>query len=294
MFWTPGYPIRCLPYYKAKGIHYYAATLNLRELQYFLAGGGDINVQDKHGMTLISWVIEKYPTLLTHGWTYDQILGFMLENGADLSLTNQIGLDVISQCILREADNILELFKSRKSLQSLPYLIFMQDLESIKSSIRSKEEANLIIGKVPLLQWGILSDSELIVNYLIDKGADLNYLTSYGYTALHLAIEKNKINMVNTLLKYRPELEIENFEGLTALHIASKSGDYQVAQSLILNGANVNARLSYYGYTPLYYSKSHELTNLLIKNGGKSKMYLWKKVFDITYQIFFSWNASDT
>ena len=116
---------------------------------------------------------------------------------------------------------------------------------------------------------------------LIDAGADVN-VTSEGLTLLHIAalcFYDNEAKAVTELLiakgldvNAKAKGSREN-EGSTPLHGAAGKGHIAMAEVLIKNGAEVNARSQYSGSTPLDVAikKGHkELADLLRKHGGKS------------------------
>lgn len=110
-----------------------------------------------------------------------------------------------------------------------------------------------------------LNKSEIDINY--------KYTTYLGYTALHIASENGKEEMVKELLKY-PNIDVDarsyknNKEAVlfapyhvdyTPLHLAVQKKHVAITELLLKNGADVNARISllsekYYDYTPLCFA----------------------------------------
>ncbi len=135
-------------------------------------------------------------------------------------------------------------------------------------------------GLTPLIlavKWGKADIGKL----LIDAGADLN-VTMDGLTLLHIAalcFYDNEAKAVTELLiakgldvNAKAEGSGEN-EGSTPLHGAAGKGHIAMAEVLIKNGAEVNARSQYSGSTPLDVAikKGHkEMADLLRKHGEKS------------------------
>ncbi len=115
-----------------------------------------------------------------------------------------------------------------------------------------------------------------VVKILLEKGANIQIKTNDEDTCLHLAIkhghiyivqilaqnkwliaEKNKdkfsplglatklnhIEVVNCLLQLGVEFEVQNrFLGDTPLHIAAENGFFEITDSLIASGANINSK----------------------------------------------------
>ena len=124
-----------------------------------------------------------------------------------------------------------------------------------------------------------------VVKILLEKGANIQSKTNDEDTCLHLAIkhghidivqilaqnkwliaEKNKdnffalglatklnhIELVNCLLQLGVELEaLNSYLDGTALHIAAENGLFEIAESLIASGANINS-ISKDGYSQLF------------------------------------------
>jgi ankyrin repeat protein len=125
-----------------------------------------------------------------------------------------------------------------------------------------------------------------VVKILLEKGANIQSKTNDEDTCLHLAIKhghidvvrilaqnkwlisekdkrdffplglatkSNHIEVVHCLLDLGTELEVLNtYLGNTALHIASENGFFEIAESLIANGANINSK-SKAGYSQLFF-----------------------------------------
>ncbi len=89
------------------------------------------------------------------------------------------------------------------------------------------------------------------IEYLIEKGIEINYANSAGYTALHLAVNESKLDIIRYLIKKGIEANCKNNFGDTALHIAVYQGNLPVTQCLIKGGVNLNCT-NEYGDTPLH------------------------------------------
>jgi ankyrin repeat protein len=91
-----------------------------------------------------------------------------------------------------------------------------------------------------------------IIKYLVAKGADVNGTDGRGGTPLHAAIThqmlKDRLAIVKYLVSQGANLHDRSRYGETLLHFPT---DPQVAQYLINQGVNVNARDELYGFTPL-------------------------------------------
>jgi len=80
-----------------------------------------------------------------------------------------------------------------------------------------------------------------VVNSLIAQGADLNMQTWNGdKTALMIAIEEGYPYIAEALIFANADLELVSEYGLTALHFAAKYNQPDIAQFLLVRGANPN------------------------------------------------------
>ena len=87
---------------------------------------------------------------------------------------------------------------------------------------------------------------------ILELGADVNFRTPVGMTALHLACGTGKPNFIQLLLDAGADIEARDPDGRTALHIAIL-GSNKAIEILIDNGANMEPKDNF-GKTPFYYA----------------------------------------
>jgi ankyrin repeat protein len=85
----------------------------------------------------------------------------------------------------------------------------------------------------------IKKDFRSIRNYLIEKGANLDQANVNKETPLIAAVANAQVNSVKVLLDYKVDLEKKDMTGDTALHIALKNSNDEIALILIRQGANI-------------------------------------------------------
>lgn len=109
-----------------------------------------------------------------------------------------------------------------------------------------------------------------VVDYLASRGADVNRLNGFGNTPLTTAIEQLFFDMV--LLLDEKGCDVRRAEhGVTALHFASMSGSYEIAEWLLNRKLDVNAVSGYGGSTPLLSAAEnghYRLVDLLVDFGA--------------------------
>lgn len=88
--------------------------------------------------------------------------------------------------------------------------------------------------------------------------------------SLFIAIEKNDIATVTNLIQAKYDINTPDYDGTTALHIATYYKQLEILELLLQNGANVNAK-KYCATTGLHIAtnqKNYELVFLLLKYGA--------------------------
>lgn len=154
-------------------------------------------------------------------------------------------------------------------LKNLSYVQFItENLPKIDKDINNVDS----MGNSALHLAVTLKNEEEIVNYLINKGADINLCNIKKQTPLHLACGKNRIENVNILLtnpqiKYNPT----DYQGFTPLIKACASQAYEVVKCLLRSkDIKINIK-DKSGNTALHYlceDEKFDIAIQIIKEGG--------------------------
>lgn len=106
---------------------------------------------------------------------------------------------------------------------------------------------------------------------LVAEGADVNFANQLGVTALMVAAQWNRSEIVDFLLSKRADVEaVEHSSGCNALMFACLSANPEVVSLLLTHGARVNSTNSY-GRTALMtaaFCGSIEVVRVLLKHGA--------------------------
>jgi serine/threonine-protein phosphatase 6 regulatory ankyrin repeat subunit B len=78
-----------------------------------------------------------------------------------------------------------------------------------------------------------------IIQYLVENGADINIENYNGWTALMCASSHNYLEVIKYLVENGAKIDIQNNDGWTALMWASKWGYLKIIQYLVENGADI-------------------------------------------------------
>ncbi|XP_029393228.1 serine/threonine-protein kinase TNNI3K isoform X2 [Mus pahari] len=108
------------------------------------------------------------------------------------------------------------------------------------------------------------------VRALMLKGLRPSRLTRNGFPALHLAVYKDSLELITSLLHSGADVQQVGYGGLTALHIAAIAGYPEAVEVLLQHGANVNVQDAVF-FTPLHiaaYYGHEQVTSVLLKFGA--------------------------
>lgn len=72
-----------------------------------------------------------------------------------------------------------------------------------------------------------------MIEWLLEKGANINLINTYRQNALHISIEKNNTNQATFLINHGIDVNLEDFEGNTPLIMATKKGDERLIDLLL-------------------------------------------------------------
>jgi ankyrin repeat protein len=100
-----------------------------------------------------------------------------------------------------------------------------------------------------------ITDSLPIIQLLIEEGADIKVVDSFGNTLLHYAIEKEMIELVKLSISLGCDIDFtERHDKDTPLHYAYLQKNEEIIDYLIKHGAN-NKKLNIYNKTAESYQE---------------------------------------
>ncbi len=113
-----------------------------------------------------------------------------------------------------------------------------------------------------------------IVQFLIERGANVNAESIEGWAALHWAADSGYAEIVEILLDSGANVNaVERINGFTALHCAAWKGHLEVVIVLLREGANISATSS--AGTPLHLAVMHghlDIVEMLLREGANSNI----------------------
>ena len=90
------------------------------------------------------------------------------------------------------------------------------------------------------LHWASSSNNTELTKMLINNGANIHNLGSFGYTALHNAITNNNKELFDFLVEHEADIHTKTSHTLSPLHLAAKHGSLEIAQFLLEKGLPVD------------------------------------------------------
>lgn len=270
---------------------------------YLLKKGADINTQDENGMTLLHHAI---------GAQNQNAVEYLLKHGVNVNLANNDGQTLLQLAIVNSQSKIaLTLVEKGAKIDSLSSL---QKVDLLKTAITmgKTSAADLIVqsidlnkpdaeGNTLLHEAAQTSGNEKLIQFLIEKRADVNQenndqMTPLNYAALYssldsikLLVEKGNANLNTSfpllsfelirdhqdaaiyLLGKGADINGQDKDGNTLLHLAAKNRNSdKELKFLIEKGANVNAANAA-GETPLeiaIINQNAAHATLLLKNNA--------------------------
>jgi hypothetical protein len=108
------------------------------------------------------------------------------------------------------------------------------------------------------------------VNDIIGEDVDVETIT--GKTPIHLAVQFNKIPIIEFLIQKGANINKQTHNGTTPLHVAADEENNKVIEILLRNGADENIK-NYSGNKPMSkFMKENNITTILLENYNKMDM----------------------
>ena len=148
-------------------------------------------------------------------------------------------------------------------------------LEQVKNSIKLGANINCKIkgGKSPLIY--ALEESKknfTIIEYLINNGSDLNYISDDGNVPLSMALDLKNIEIIKLLINNGSNINDLNYSTKeNCLHISVLYGLKEIVEFVLKKYSNLIDSKNINGKTPLFYAVdvgNLEIIKILLNNGA--------------------------
>jgi len=172
-------------------------------------------------------------------------------------------------------NEVIELIKQNKSSFDIYEKIILGNLQHTKEYYEKNNTSinqYSIDGFTPLGLACFFGHIE-IIKYLIEIEADLNIPSNNDFkvTPLHSACATSNLEIAELLLKNNANVNAKQQGNVTPLHSASHNGQIKLVRLLIEYGADINAKMKN-GQTPLFMAKEksfEEVSEYIKSKGGK-------------------------
>eukprot|EP01119_Soliformovum_irregulare_P015120 TRINITY_DN4210_c0_g1_i3.p1 TRINITY_DN4210_c0_g1~~TRINITY_DN4210_c0_g1_i3.p1 ORF type:complete len:1120 (+),score=266.32 TRINITY_DN4210_c0_g1_i3:3-3362(+) len=209
---------------------------------------GVVNERDEQGRTALYHLAIRRDASLS-------MMKLLLENGADPNIADNDGVTclMLNQCPLLLEFGANPNAQSKEGWTPLLAQCAFSDVDGLEA-ILSKGvniDAADVNGITPLMMSIMTTTNcELMVNILLDHGADVNLTNIHGMTALHLASVYAPQIISKLVTAHGADVNARNCQGRTPLHYAMKVNNQDAIAALLDLNADVNAQ-DMAGVTPI-------------------------------------------
>jgi ankyrin repeat protein len=188
---------------------------------YFIKKGVDVNLQDNNGAS---------PFMNAANSNSLEVIKFLSASVKDINLKDKKGRSALVMAVNRNSLDVVE-FLLEKGAD-----IHITDLD--KNTLSYYLVNNFSVKKP--------KGFENKLKLLEKNGLVVHRAQSSGNTLLHIATERNNLDLLKRLASFNIDVSIKNNEGLTALQIgAMKAKDTKILQYLIHIGADKNVKTTF-------------------------------------------------
>jgi ankyrin repeat protein len=232
------------------------------------------------------------------------VVKLLIAYGANVNwgLDNQKNKDYLLAAIEHNQLEIADILIANNAEKGIHYFSFIGNISQINQLIVADSNAIHLTGNdgKTVLHYAVLGNHRLLVQLLIQLGADINHISSIEGTPVHLAIKnssidilecllsfemsqynidiglnyavgKNNLDMVNMLLSKKANVNYSSRNIDPALFLAVESRNISIASVILEDGANVNQKVSISGNRAIHasvFNNDIAMTELLIQYGA--------------------------
>lgn len=92
-----------------------------------------------------------------------------------------------------------------------------------------------------IFEKAILDSNKDVLDYLIERKANLNTAIKDGMLPIHLAIQNGDKEIIKFLLESKADINATNQDGMSPIHLAVQKSDKEILEFLLEEKANINA-----------------------------------------------------
>ena len=142
---------------------------------------------------------------------------------------------------MKRKENIIDDLAIRMSFEEVP------DEEIIASISENVQDLEMGDRAGATLLWhAVLCNRRKVVEWLVERGANINTQDENGFSALHIATQERNSEMVSYLLQNGANVNIQDKFGNNPILRANLATPFELLRILLENGADVDMK-NYYG-----------------------------------------------
>jgi ankyrin repeat protein len=176
---------------------------------------------------------------------------------------------------------LMEFYNEDKNIDNFKYII-----DRCPYDINSKFRTSKYSSSITLLEYACCNNRHEIVEYLISRGADINFRLEYEAVSLGetepplllAVIRMNAMEVFDVLIRHGADITQRDNTGQTALHYAARYlytyNSDKITKTLLDHGADVNVRDAD-GKSPLgssIYRRLYNVAKLLLEYGAEVEL----------------------
>ena len=210
---------------------------------------------------------------------HNEAVQVLLQLGVNVDYTNNKGKTALMLASKNGYEGIAELLLSAGAKVNIQdnigqtAVMLAKTKDMFQMLVRNNADVNIAThkGSTALYISCFKGHSEVAEHLFFDSKVDHHYVRPDGVTLLMAASEGGIYKIVKVLLQEGNNPNIQDSDGVSAMHLASFNGHYTVME-LLLNNNNANPNLSdNNGWTPLMNACSeghYKIVQLLLNNGA--------------------------
>ncbi|XP_044729552.1 serine/threonine-protein phosphatase 6 regulatory ankyrin repeat subunit A-like [Chrysoperla carnea] len=247
-------------------LHLAALKGNIDIIDLLIKNKADVNIRNNNGATPLQIAVANGQKVAA---------AFLIKNKAEVNATHKYGLTPLHTAVIKgnkEIVNLLIKNKAKVNAKSdhgtpLQLAMIIAHLEILKFLIAKGADINVVDNK--MVKPAVLAGNKDIVETLLKTKPHINIKDPEYAELLHSAIIKGHTHLVKYFIKKGFDVNSNNFLNVTPLYIAAGIDQEEIAEILITNGANVNVVTE--GGAPLHVATEHGHNNvvqILLRNGA--------------------------
>ncbi len=245
------------------------SSKKIKIAEWLIKSGASMNAKDSTGKTVLMYAAEAES---------ESLVKKAVAAKADIYARDKKGWTALNYAMNGRNKNVIK-FLGQYETKPTDFLIALENGDTIKARtmLRQGMDPNFKNENgEPAIFIAIKSNNRMMLKLLLEYNADVNFKNSKGYTILMYCLSAGKIELAMELLKYGAlaDFNYKYAEGKTALMIAILSKDRRFMQSIVKFRQDVNIRDDY-GNTALMYAAGMgmgDLVKTLLEKGAKKEI----------------------